>query len=224
MQKNNDLYILVSEKDISFFIQNYRFFIENLKSKNINVICKNTLKIYFDKIPEIVFINEDEIFKGLNFNKIKQYLIQKINNDRRAGWYLQQFIKIALCKYVKSEYYTVFDGDTLPLNKISLFDKKTNLPVFSISKEYHQPYFKTLKKLFGGKVKKKISGSFINEYMVFKTKIVKKMLNDISSINNPKEKDFFIFILDSIDIYDLNKSGFSEFETYGSYVKTFFPN
>lgn len=222
MKRQNKIYVLVAEKDIQFFISNFNFLIKNLGIKYINVICHKSLKKYFNHLPQLVFIDEDKVLEGLNYNKIKKYLEKRINNNRRAGWYLQQFIKLALCNYVETDYYTVIDCDTLPLNTIKFFEKKTELPIFSTSKEFHQPYFDTMQKIFKGKVKKNIQRSFINEFMIFKTIIVRKMIKEIAYNNDCKENEFFLGILDNIDFKVLNNSGFSEFETYGSYVNTYF--
>lgn len=55
--------------------------------------------------------------------------------------------------------------------------------------------------------------------MIFKTDFVKEMLNEIEKNSKIPGKTFYEKIINAIENKkDLNHSGFSEFETYGTYV------
>ena len=60
--------------------------------------------------------------------------------------------------------------------------------------------------------------------MLINTKLMKNLLLDIENNSKINGKLFWEKILMAIDINDINISGFSEFETYVTYVDTKFPN
>ena len=66
--------------------------------------------------------------------------------------------------------------------------------------------------------------SYVSEHMIVKTEYMKKLLNEIENNNNLPGNLFWEKIILSIDKNDILLSGFSEFETYGSYVDNRFPN
>lgn len=111
-----------------------------------------------------------------------------------------------------------WDADTIPLQKIKLWDDKTGIPYFSVKNEYWQPYFDTIFNLLG--LRKVIKKSFIAEHMLFNSEIMRSLLTKIEEM---EDDNWFITILKSINSENLNRSGFSEFETYGTYVMHHFP-
>ena len=138
----------------------------------------------------------------------------------RTNWYEQQFIKMAYSRICKKKYYLVLDLDTIPIRPIKMF--KNNIPFFDMKTEHHKPYFKTLKRLFPDL--HFYNQSYISEHMMIKVRLMKKLLNDIEMNKNIPGKVFWEKILMCIDIKDIKYSGFSEFETYGTYVDNKFPN
>ena len=62
------------------------------------------------------------------------------------------------------------------------------------------------------------NGSFITEHMIFNVEIMKALIKEIeSNISIPGEM-FYEKVMNAIDISALPLSGFSEFETYGTFV------
>ncbi len=145
--------------------------------------------------------------------KIKEGLASPV----RPGWYYQQFLKMAFSDVCDGDYYISWDMDTVPLRKISLFDREER-PVFHIKSEYNPGYFKTISNLLG--LEKNIEGSFISEHMVFNREYMKEM---IATINGSSGKPFWKVIIDAID-EDYITLGYSEFETYGTYVTEKYPD
>ena len=156
-------------------------------------------------------LDENKVLKGLNLETVREYL-EQFGLGQRAGWYFQQFLKYAYAYICQYEYYVSWDADTLPLTKMDFFNGIT--PVFSIKTEYHEAYFNTLNKLL--KINKQIENSFIAEHMIFKKEYVLELISEISC-QHP-EVSWYISILKSIAPKDIMPAGFSEFETYGSYV------
>ncbi len=165
----------------------------------------------------ISFMNENDIisFKALYSameNRIRSegYLI---GENSRPGWYYQQFLKLAYAYKCETDYYMSWDSDTIPLRRITMFDRNGK-PFFDTKAEYNPGYFKTIRNLFG--MEKSCDKSFISEHMLFDKKLVIEMIDEIEAMDMPGEA-FYEKIFYAIDI-DNMKLGFSEFETYGTWV------
>ena len=171
----------------------------------------------------VTFMNENDIisFKALYTameNRIKAdgYLI---GENSRPGWYYQQFLKLAYANVSGSDYYMSWDSDTIPLRRVAMFDS-SGKPYFDTKREYNPGYFKTIKNLFG--MEKSYEQSFISEHMLFDARLVREMTEEIEAMDLPGER-FYEKIFYAIDI-DNMKLGFSEFETYGTWVTVRHPD
>ena len=140
----------------------------------------------------------------------------------RAGWYLQQLLKLSWAYKTEDPYYIVIDADTIPLNHLDFVTEDGRF-LFTRKIEYNKPYFDTIETLFDGNLKRIVDFSFIAEHMVFSTNHVKHMLSMIEENNKIKGKKFWEKILYSINPKDIEKSGFSEFETYGNFMFKYYP-
>ena len=141
----------------------------------------------------------------------------------RAGWYLQQFLKLAWAYQTKDPYYLVLDADTIPLNHLDFISDNGKF-LFTKKIEYNKPYFDTIGNIFGSKLYKKADFSFVAEHMIFSSCYVKEMLYMITENNLLKGESFWEKILYAIKIDDIKKAGFSEFETYGNYMFLYHPD
>ena len=211
----NDFYkILYNLEYYSNFIDGIKnvIFIGNEEIEKL--IQKNKFSLY---LP-INFINEKNL---LDIDKIKK-LITKRNKFaiKRSGWYIQQFLKMKYCMVCQDKFYLIWDGDTIPIKKVKMFNNNGK-PFFDVKTEYHKQYFITMKKIFP-KLGKKYKYSFISEHMIINTRLMKNMINKISANNNLLGDTWYEKIINSIDSQDLSKSGFSEFETYGTFVKEYY--
>lgn len=200
--------------------QHYNLFKKNIKriasrvNANRVIVITNSLLInqIKKKYPKYIFIDEDAVIESLNLKAIREYLLQRIEKRERAGWYFQQFLKMGYAFQSQNPYYLVWDSDTLPHKKLTFFSE--NKILFSYSGEYHIPYFETMERLIG--LSKTFAKSFIVEHMMFDSKIMIELINQIQNKNT--NQPWFFNILDAIDDKFLNYSGFSEFETYGTYM------
>ena len=90
----------------------------------------------------VTFVNEvDSIGFGKNdFD---------IGNNARNGWFYQQLLKLNGDKIANTDSFLVLDADHVLLkgHRFVLGEKF----MFYTSKEFHQPYFEAINKLFGGK-------------------------------------------------------------------------
>ncbi|MDR0263385.1 MAG: DUF6492 family protein [Sphingobacterium sp.] len=218
---NYDIVICVGPQHIEIakvvIKQVKRFF----QAKQIYVITNVS---HFEKfqplnLTNLVFVNENELFDRFNFQSVADFLRQKINDGNRAGWYFQQFLKMEISKIIQSDYYLIWDADTIPLKPIKFFDENEKVLIHK-SEENHKPYFETLEHILG--IKKTVNYSFISEHFMVQTKLMQKMLLELST--NAENQVWPYYILENIATKDIALSGFSEYETYGSFLNSTNPN
>lgn len=168
----------------------------------------------------VILLNEDKVCEGITFQKVSEYLKNKIDNTSRTGWYFQQFIKLGISKNTTiTSNYLVWDADAVVLKQMNFINDKKQIFITK-SDEHHQPYFNTLEKLIN--IKKQVKFSFISEHMIFNKECVVNLINIISK--KDAMKIWWEIILDTIEVKHLNKSGFSEYETYGNYLMSTSPS
>ncbi|QTD37472.1 hypothetical protein JL193_15545 [Polaribacter batillariae] len=213
-----DLIIPLKSNLLSLAINNtIPSLIKNISFNNIYIVTK---KDNFEAIKNalgntVICLDENKILDGLILNNIQEYFKKRNVDYNRAGWYFQQFLKLSISKLnFITNLYLVWDADAVALKPIQFISKDDKV-FLEKTKEHHKPYFITLEKLIG--LKKQVNFSFIAEYLVFDKEIVKEMLLKIS-----KNKNWWFDVLDKIDSVNLEKSGFSEYETYGNYVSKFY--
>ena len=203
----NDIEILLSNIDIFFLF---------LPISKIVVIGPHSLVNVLPNDPRFVFIEEGEL---ISCEKVSYLLEQRCNNSivkRRTGWYVQQFLKMAYAQICEDEFYLLWDSDTIPLKKIEVFDN-SGKPYIDYKTEYHKQYFDTIGRILPG-YKKEFSKSFIAEHMLVNTSQMKEVIGKIEANEAVAGLFFYEKIINSIDTKDLSGSGFSEFETFGTYI------
>ena len=132
----------------------------------------------------------------------------------RRGWYLQQLIKLeALSRARHLDRIVIWDADTVPLRKISFFDSQGNCRYF-FGSEYHLPYFENIKRLLG--LDKAEPNSFIAQNFPITGDQIPAFF---SYVEERHQKKWWHAVIDSIDFDE--SSGFSEYETLGTFVSSF---
>ncbi len=219
-----DILIVASDADIPVLDHTVEDLIKNMKPSGIKIVTsvnrldegiKGSLGSKAGGIIE--WIDEDKLYSGLTFEAVKNELAGIMGSEparNRTGWYFQQFLKMAYAFYIDEDEYFQMDADVLLLKPLPLFDG--DKPSFFMRKEYNRTYFETMHKLLG--IDKQTEKSFISETMLFKTGIMREMIGKIDSDQHLEGDGFWRRILHSIDPLKINGSGFSEYETYGSYV------
>ena len=211
-------------KDLYKISRNFKFYkkyivgINNLVfigDEKVEKIIKQ--KQYIFKLP-LNFINEKFL---IDIDKLKNLIkLRKKSAIRRSGWYIQQFLKMQYSKICQDMYYLIWDSDTIPVKEVEMFNNNGK-PYFDVRTEYHKPYFDTMKKIFP-KLGKKYNYSFISEHMLIKTELMRTLINQININNNISGNTWFEKIINCIDLEELEYSGFSEFETYGTFVNEYY--
>lgn len=219
-----DVVVPLSGNHIEQFKVNLPMIKKYLPYKTIYVIGKMDLSSVF-VAEDVFFIDEDNLAEGLTYENIASFLIELCGDDRRAGWYLQQCIKMQYAQVCKDDYYIVWDADTIPLSPISFLDENGCM-LFNMKSEHHMPYFVTMERLFK-RILNRPDGSFISEGMIINRYIMCHMIDEILAIYSASGKNnksyLFEALLSAVDKDDLCLSGFSEYETYGNYLYTYYP-
>lgn len=192
----------------------------NLQVRNLVFISSEGAEeiIRNESLENAVFVNENDI---ISFSDVEKTLkeIMKTESVPRGivGWYYQQFLKMGYSLICKDKYYLSWDGDTVPCVPVSMFKKGTKIPYFDLKNEYCEEYFVTMSKLFSG-FHKVIKKSFVSEHMLFDSGIMREIIKNLEDNSELKGDRFFDKILFAINPEKIRSMGFSEFETYGTYV------
>jgi FkbM family methyltransferase len=180
---------------------NYRLIVPD---KEVELFQQITPK-EFDVIGESIYLGRK------NLNWLRSFFPE--NNKKRAGWYLQQLIKIAAAASSENDndIILIWDADTLPLKKLSFISQDNKL-VYYTGNEHHVPYFQNIKRLLG--LSKIVQFSFIAQCFPVKCSWVKEYISEIERLHN---LDWMTAIVNSLDFNEEN-SGFSEYESIGTFL------
>jgi len=229
MTREFDLVICAIERDIPTLEIGLSYMRKYLCPKRIVIItpraCHPVLASLRNKIGtacELILIDEDLLVEGLNNAYVRSLLVARGANPQRSGWYFQQFLKLCYSlNPAASDYYLVWDADTIPLRPMR-FLGETGRVIFERSEEYNASYFLTLQKLIGkGKT---YDYSFISEHMMMERSTVQELLKLICSPKVTSPREVAQRIIAAIDDEALSMSGFSEFETYGTFAASAYPD
>jgi hypothetical protein len=136
-----------------------------------------------------------------------------------AGWYYQQFLKLRYaCVDPGDDHYLIWDADTVPLRPLRFFDADGRMLLTS-AEEFHPPYFETYRKLLGEEPNR--TCSFIAQHMLVRKSVCRDMLRRIEE-RLPAEGGWPWSIMQGLPATGYNL--FSEYETYGHYLKNHHPD
>lgn len=215
-----DIVMPILKRDWLAAQANLPFVFKNLPVKRLVVLSAPDIRELLPKDDRIVFVDENELFPGLTLAAVKKVIYDRIYTDKRAGWYFQQFLKLAYANVCEDDAYVVWDADTVPVRPVS-FTNEQGQYLFTLREEYNPCYFDTLKTLLGlEKIEKE---SFIVENMIFDVALMRELLAKIEGNAALPGENFWQKILYAVAEDALKGSGFSEFETYGTYVMTLHP-
>ena len=205
-----------------------------LKHSDVWKLTSTLLPDHLEANEYLVYVPENEVdeFKKITDSRVqvvpetsltspyRQELHQKLldaGNEWRFGWYFQQFLKIEAVLASNCDSTIIWDADCVPINNIQMFDAN-NVPLFMQASEYHEAYFLTIKKLL--KIERIQDYSFIIPGFPILKSWIYEFISEIENIN--ENKNWHEALLDSIDLSQ--KSGFSEFETIGTWLVNAHPD
>lgn len=223
--------IVITPKDFPRLVNQYKRLVANMHSDRLLFVSGDGIENELDRAglgSNVSFVHEDEL---LTFESVRACMAEHLKPllgsepvPRGAvGWYYQQFLKMEYSRICEDEYYLVWDGDTIPCAPFSMFQEETGLPYLDVKQEYHALYFTTLEKILPG-MRKIIGRSFISEHMLFNKAIMQDLIAKIEENDNLPGTRYWEKIIHAIRPEQICDSGFSEFETYGTYVAFTDPN
>ena len=223
MKNTYDVVTCISKNHLEIGVRAIRSLIKLSEAQKIFVITSkkniNFLKKNFPKEKSLFILNEDKIIPNIKLIDVAYILREFGGKAERAGWYFQQFLKMNISRHPSiSKYYLIWDADTIMLKKINFFDQSNKL-IINTSKEFHKPYFQTIRN-FG--LLKTNNFSFISEHMLVNSVIMNNLISLIEKANS-KNHSWVKTLISYINKDHLNEtgSGFSEFETYGTYLSKY---
>jgi hypothetical protein len=166
--------------------------------------------------PEVELLDEDSMTPEVTLDRLRSFALPGL--PQGAGWYLQQFDKLAFSFRPSSDdYYLIWDSDTIPLRPLEFFDAEGKM-CFTISGEEHPPYFETYRKLLREEPHREFS--FISQHMIVQKSIVREMLAKIEA-NVSGDDSWAWKIMRQLE--GTHPNLFSEYETLGHYLKANYP-
>ncbi len=220
-----DLVIPMAIKDLLLVKKNIYFINKFIKPSRIYIISNRKCFKFFTKdylkTNLVTLIDEDNMIPVLSFVKIKELMDNHFEHSNKCyGWYFQQILKMGFSQINNvNKYYLIWDADTIPTSELKFFDLKGKI-YYCSRIDYHKPYFNAIEKLLG--INKFADYSFITEHMLINTCIMNKLISEISNNNLIKGDTWFEKIINALDKDVLQ--GFSEFETYGTYIFNHYPD
>lgn len=165
----------------------------------------------------IKIVDENEVIPQLSVhlvNSLMEHL--RFDDPKMPGWYYQQFLKMGFAEYFKdSDYYLIWDADTLLVKRIDFVDSQGRV-LLTEGNEYHTSYFAFFSKLFPHIPI--TNSSYIAQHMlIFRP----HMLSLISDIEEPGQPWYSTILakLDSHTPFQL-----SEYEFYANYCLDKYPD
>ena len=157
-------------EDIDTLLSNAPIILKHLPVKNITKIyvigpadIAESLRQAHDN--RLLFLNENEL---VDVPRVRELYSSRTDNGLgRAGWYIQQFVKMQFSRFTNDEYYLVWDSDTIPLKPVDMF-ADDGRPFFDMKDEMTPAYFRTLGKILPD-IHKTVNESFISEHMIIRT-------------------------------------------------------
>lgn len=215
--------IPVARKNLKVLSLNLEYIEKYICPRKIYILTsqKNFCELLQIQNNNIVLIDEDTLYPNLTYSTIKSLLKRYNIGDEHTGWYFQQFLKMAWSRseYIENDYFMTWDADTFPLREIQFFSQ--NKPLIARKTEHNEAYFQTIKTILN--IDKIVQHSFISEKMIFSKKILDEMLSEIEN-TGIEGTAFFEKIIYAVSLSDNPSKGFSEFETYGTYLTHYYPD
>ncbi|HEY4416791.1 MAG TPA: DUF6492 family protein [Verrucomicrobiae bacterium] len=161
-------------------------------------------------------VSEDEFLPGMTIAELKKIL--RPHFPQAAGWYFQQFLKLQYAfEKPDEDYYLIWDADTVPLRPMQFFDPQGQM-LLTRAQEYHSPYFETYERLLQEPARRECS--FIAQHIIVQKSVAREMLSQIERRGDGQNWAWSIMR----GLPDQGDNLFSEYETYGHYVKNHYPD
>ena len=148
---------------------------------------------------------------------------EKINSADRAGWYLQQLLKLYCFRIIPGilDRVLLFDSDIIVCRPIEFIDTSGNHLLDVSEDQQHEAYFDHACAVLGDRFERfheRLSG--ITDHMMVYRPVMEAMLRDIESYTG---REAWIAVLEAVDPSRKDGSGGSEYELYFNYALKWYP-
>ena len=206
----------------------------SLSHSDVWKLTSSLLPIFVEAENYFVFVPESEIsaFKKITNPQIQilsqgilgqdyyhslRNIISSRDNEKRFGWYLQQFYKIEALIKMDGSRLVIWDADCVPVKQIKLFNSSGDPIFMRASQENHPVYFETISKLL--KISKIQNFSFVIPGFPILKSWVYEFIADLES---QSDLTWHESIIRGTPFEEA--SGFSETETLGTWIANKHPN
>ncbi len=196
--------------------RNIEYYFKYLPVDRMVIIGDASGKQMFCGDERVEFLDEETLYPGMTKLRVRELVVEGGGHFTRSNWYFQQFLKMAYAYRCQGDAYLIWDADTIPVRKLNFFEG--GKPQFSYCQEYFPDYYNTIDRLFNGRVKGVAGKCFIVEHMVILKSYMQEMLQVICDNPGLQGSNFYERILHAVDRKAMKDSGFSEFETYATYM------
>ncbi len=194
-----EIFIPVASKDLNQFIKiskRIEYFYPNhdlvcCTPDNNYELLKQHISFKWKLFKDSSIINSNEL----------NYLQTRFNH--RAGWYIQQILKLRRVIYSTADYLILWDSDTCPYKFINFLDSDGKVKFF-LSKESYYPYYKFLNSL---NINKYSKYSFITQIMCVPRKHISKEICMLFNSEN---------LMSTLNLVIDKESELSEYEIIGN--------
>src|SRR5574344_407599 len=188
-----NIVIPIIKEDLFTFQKSYPFIKKYLPENKVTLIGPNIIEPYIKDMVNVEFLDENRLIQGMSLETIKKILKKRSGSYKRAGWYFQQFLKMAYAMVCKDEYYLIWDADTIPIAHIDFFED-TGKPYLDYRDyvKYDECFFETQNILFPNLYLKKVTkDSFICEHLLVNTRIMRELLDELAKKGTAGKDTFF---------------------------------
>ncbi|MFY0545837.1 DUF6492 family protein [Brevibacillus sp. H7] len=205
-----DILIPVIEKDLKtlpFVVHGVRRNVKHPIGQIFIVAPRSKRIMRFCKQMNCTFMDENSVLP------IRKQNI-RYRTKRWSGWILQQLLKLSGDRFCSQNFFLVLDADTVLIRPhIFRLNQKT---VFYCRNWSHHQYFRTYQKLLGRKAASR--PSFVNHYMLFEKSKLSQLKRAIQARHKTSWHSAILKCINRSKLF-----AFSEFETYGNFVRSKYP-
>jgi FkbM family methyltransferase len=199
-----DVVIPCDEKDVSTLeacIQGVRTHVPEVR--NVFVVSKRRLSDHADWLPEDRY--------PFSLADVERVLPQA---GSRAGWYLQQLLKLYAPFVLPDPTHRVLvvDADTIFQRRCQMLGNDGR-PLYAVGTEYHEPYFAHMHRLLPGLHRVGPSSGIVH-HMVLDHTVLGMLFREVESLH---ARPFWQAFLEQVAPSAAPASGASEYEIYFNY-------
>lgn len=145
----------------------------------------------------------------------KEAIHYNVNGVDRSGWIFQQLLKLSGERFVEMKDYLVIDSDTVLINKHNFIEGGKF--VFLESEEWHEPYFRSFRKMFGYETRNSLS--YTSHMMIFNTDKLREMKKEMEKHHDAPWDKVYLSTIDQNEA-----SCVSDYDTYANWMLCNFPD